>query len=94
MKTFTLAALTACAVALEDPLSRAEANINMVVMISAPGLVSPDKILNLAEKSEEEALWERRLTPMGQRQQFLIGSELRKRYVEESMTLEPDFIVS
>jgi hypothetical protein len=33
------------------------------------------------------------LTPIGQRQQFLIGSELRERYVTEAQLLEPDYIV-
>ena len=48
MKSFALTTLVSCIAAQEDPLSRANSNINMVVMINAPGLVSPDKILNLA----------------------------------------------
>ena len=94
MKSFALATLASCIAAQDDPLSRVNSNINMVVMINAPGLVSPEKILNLAQNTEDEALWEGRLTPMGQRQQFLIGSELRKRYVDEAMMMEPNFVVS
>ena len=48
MRSFALAVLVSCITAQEDPLSRANSNINMVVMINAPGLVSPEKILNLA----------------------------------------------
>ena len=70
MKTFQIAlGIASCIAAQEfDPVSRAEADLAMVIMINAPGLSSPKRILNLAKNPSEEAQWQNRITPMGQRQ--------------------------
>ena len=70
MKTFQVAVgLAACISAQDYPeVDRTGADLAAVVMINAPSLNSPKKILNLAENPEEEAQWENRITPMGQRQ--------------------------
>ena len=96
MKTFAVSAgIAALAAAQEyDPISRANADLSMVIMINAQGLCNPTKILNLCVDPSDEALWQDRISPMGQRQQFLIGSELRKRYVEEAQLMSEDYVVS
>ena len=59
MNTFKVTlGLAACAAAQEfDPLSRANSDLSMVVMINAPALSSPTKILNLAVNQDDEAQW-------------------------------------
>ena len=50
--------------------------------------------LNMAVDPSQEPKYANRITPLGQRQQFLIGSELRLRYVDEAKVLSPDYIIS
>lgn len=37
---------------------------------------------------------EMKITPLGQRQQFLIGSELRRRFVVEEQMLDEKYVIS
>ena len=59
MRTFAVAAgIAALAAAKEiDPISRANADLNMVIMINAQGISNPTKILNLAADPSDEAQW-------------------------------------
>jgi hypothetical protein len=42
----------------------------------------------------EEPIYLGELTPLGQRQQYLIGTEFRKRYVDEALLMNPLYTVS
>jgi hypothetical protein len=48
----------------------------------------------LAVKPSEEPIYLGELTPLGQRQQFLIGSEFRARYVDEALFMNPLYTVN
>lgn len=83
----------ACALALtattalassEDPYSREGRDLAFLVALNGPALTSPSTSLGLASDATQEPKYANRITPVGQRQQFLIGSELRRRYVEEA----------
>jgi len=60
-------------------------NIKMVIVLTNGGVEYPPHNFGLAvDSSINEIDAPGYLTPLGQRQQFLIGSELRTRYVDES----------
>ena len=56
--------------------------------------MSPETSLNLAENPAQEPKYANRITPVGQRQQFLIGTELRRRYVDEAKFLSADYNIA
>ena len=92
--TFVSALVALVASADEDIYSREGRDVTFVVALNAPALSSPQTSLNLAEDPAQEPKYANRITPVGQRQQFLIGSELRRRYVTESKTLDEEYIIS
>lgn len=81
-------ALLAAIVNADDIYSREGRELSFVVALNAPALSSPQTSLNLAVDPSQEPKYAHRITPVGQRQQFLIGSELRRRYVDEANLLE------
>ena len=78
----------------EDPYSREGRDLSMLVFANAPALSTPQTNLMLALDPAEQFKYANRITPLGQRQQFLIGSELRTRYVNECSLLSADYIIS
>ena len=93
-KLFASALLAAAAVAQDDDVSRLGKNIKMVVVVSNGGVEYPAHNFGLAtDPAMNNVGVPGELTPLGQRQQFLIGSELRTRYVDESRTLLYDYYV-
>lgn len=58
-------------------------NIKYVYQISAQGSHTPKKLLGLTAQKEDEPKFADYVTPLGIRQQYMIGDELRYRYVEE-----------
>jgi len=65
-----------------------------LVVVNTEGVSTPARGFELVESPEQEPKAFQNLTPLGQRQQFLIGSELRKRYVEEAKVLAENYVVS
>ena len=59
-------------------------NVEFVLQVSTPGASTPVKNFYRAKNVQEEIKIDNFLTPLGQRQQFLVGTELRSRYVTES----------
>jgi len=86
--------LAAIVLADDDSVSREGRKLSFLVGLNAPALSSPSTSLNLAVDPAQEPKFANRITPVGQRQQFLIGSELRKRYVDEAHLLSADYIIS
>ena len=86
MKGFIGAAIAfaALASASDDDVSRAGKSYSQIVVMSTAGLMYPTKSFNLTADAADEPTNLGHLTPLGQRQHYLIGSELRKRYVEEA----------
>ena len=79
---------------VEDLFLHCLYELSMIILLQGPALSSPSVNLNLSVDSSEDFKYANRITPLGQRQQFLIGSELRTRYVYESQTLSEDYIIS
>ena len=90
--SFVLGLIAASAQALGP--SREGRDITMVIALNSPALSTPPTSLNLALDPAQEPVYANRITPLGQRQQFLIGSELRRRYVDEAGVLEADYVIS
>jgi hypothetical protein len=89
-KSFTsaLLAMVACA------QSRLGENIKMVIVLSNGGVEYPPHNFGLSTDAAINSIHApNELTPLGQRQQYLIGTELRVRYVDESLTMLPDYYV-
>lgn len=85
MKGFIAAAIAFVGViATDDDVSRAGQSFQQVIALSTTGLIYPTKSFNLAQDPSQEPTWPGHLSPLGQRQHYLIGSELRKRYVDEA----------
>jgi len=84
MATKLLAALAVAASAAESDVSREGKSFSSVFVITAPGVTYPMVNFGLAANEANEPEYPGHLTPLGQRQHYLIGSELRKRYVDES----------
>jgi hypothetical protein len=89
MKSICKAIFAAASVsaASTDPNSRTGKNVQFVYQISAQGSAYPQENLKLAKNADEEANKLNDVTPLGIRQQYMIGNELRYRYVEESPLL-------
>lgn len=77
----------------DDP-SREGRDLAMILMVQGPAMSTPETNLFWAKDESENFKYANRITPLGQRQQFLIGSELRRRYVFESALLSEDYIIS
>jgi hypothetical protein len=60
--------------------------------MTSSGLQYPFEFLGYSK--DEPVGLEDELTPLGQRQHFLIGSELRTRYVTEAKLLRSDYLIS
>lgn len=65
-------------------VSKSGVNVKYVYQVSAQGSHTPKALLNLAKNKDEEAKYADYVTPLGIRQQYMIGNELRYRYVEET----------
>jgi len=91
---FKFAIALMAAVASADDVSRQDRDLAFLIGLNAPALTSPQTSLNLAVDSTQEPKYANRITPVGQRQQFLIGSELRRRYVDEAKLCKSDYIIS
>jgi hypothetical protein len=64
-------------------VSRNGKNVKFVFQVSAQGSHTPGTSLGWAKDASEEPKQFNYVTPLGIRQQYMIGNELRYRYVEE-----------
>jgi hypothetical protein len=71
---------------LSHSFAQTEKDVRFVLQVSTPGASTPAVNFYKASNIIDEPKIDNYLTPLGQRQQFLIGSELRRRYVDESKT--------
>ena len=74
----------------------AAATITGVIMANGPGVTTPQIAFGLAVDPAAEPVLKEHLTPLGQRQQYLIGTELRARYTVggDSPLLEANYNVN
>ena len=68
-------------------------SLSQLIVVSTAGQAYPQHVFNLAANPSEEPRHLGHITPLGQRQHFLVGSELRHRYVNEGKLLSEDYIV-
>jgi hypothetical protein len=64
-------------------VSRSGKNVKYIYQISAQGSHTPHEHLKLTQNPDDEPEYLDYVTPLGIRQQYMIGDELRLRYVEE-----------
>ena len=88
MKAF---GVTLCITALA---SAQDAKLKTVIMLNAPGLSTPQKNLNLVTNPADEAQSLDQLSLVGKRQQYMIGNELRQRYVNNVNLLSENYVIS
>lgn len=89
-KLFTIMCLAALTEAQNTLINRAYST-----SWAAPGSQEPHHSYNLAKNADEEPTRSGSLTALGQRQMYLIGNELRHRYVEDDKTfLSSDYLIS
>jgi len=68
--------------------------LTSVIMANGPGISTPSIAFGLAVDPNAEPSLKEHLTPLGQRQQYLIGTELRQRYCVDSPLLEANYNVN
>jgi len=85
-----IAALTANLI--NAAITENDTKLNQVIVMSTVGLSYPFEFLGYSKN--EPIGMETQLTPLGQRQHFLIGSELRNRYITEAKLLNEDYLIS
>lgn len=66
-----------------------QAELSFVAQLSRHGIRAPKKYFNFNKHWQEYELAE--LTPPGQRQQYLIGAEMRRRYIEDYPLLDSSY---
>lgn len=71
-------------------VSRNGVDVKYVFQISAQGSTTPSKNLGWAKDPAEEPKILGYVTPLGIRQQYMIGNELRLRYIEEQTDFMAD----
>ena len=65
-------------------VSRLGKNILLLHEVSTPGFTTPSVLFNKVKNATEEPKYKENLTPLGKRQQYIVGGEYRLRYVEEA----------
>ena len=55
--------------------------LSKVIELSTPGAKAPEVIYDFAKNPEDNFKIPNHVTPLGMRQQYLVGHELRSRYV-------------
>jgi hypothetical protein len=95
--TAVLALVATISVAQENDypeVSRLGRNILMLHEVSAPGFTTPKVLYNKTKNATEEPRYKENLTPLGQRQQYIVGGEYRLRYVEEASFLNYSYDIT
>jgi hypothetical protein len=66
----------------------------LVFEVSLPGASTPSVLYGKTQNAQEEPRFKDYLTAIGQRQQYLVGSEYRLRYVEEAQFLNYSYDIN
>ena len=64
-----------------------------VIEFVTPGSHAPEQIFDFAAKKEDNFKVPGELTPLGIRQQYLLGEELRFRYTQDNALFSPDYYI-
>jgi hypothetical protein len=75
-------------------VSRLGKNILYLTEVSTPGFSTPKVLFNKTKNATEEPKYKDYMTPLGQRQQYIVGGEYRLRYVEEAALLNYSYDIT
>lgn len=93
LKSALIAAFALAAQAQD--VSRQGMEFNGLFMVSAPGVSTPNVAFGLCQNPSDEPTRFNQLTPLGQRQMYLIGNEMGLRYITEAKDfLQDDYVIS
>jgi hypothetical protein len=88
-----IAALSASSVHALTTETQNARSLSQLIIVSTAGQAYPTHVFNLATNPGDEPRHLGHITPLGQRQHFLVGSELRHRYVNEGKLLNTEYNV-
>lgn len=84
----TLVTTVSCQQQLDHPeVSRLGRTLLLLHEVSTPGFATPAVLFGKTKNATDEPKFKDNLTPLGQRQQYIVGGEYRLRYVEEAALL-------
>jgi hypothetical protein len=66
----------------------------MLFEVSAAGATTPKTLFNQTKNSTDEPKYKDYLTALGSRQQYIVGTEYRIRFVEEAMFLNYSYDIT
>lgn len=75
-------------------VSRAGKNLLLLTEVTSPGLSTPAVLYNKVKNATDEPKYREYLTPLGKRQQYIVGGEYRLRYVEEASFLNYSYDIT
>jgi len=75
-------------------VSRLGRKILLLQEVSTPGFTTPKVFYGKTLNSSDEPKYKEQLTPLGQRQQYIVGGEYRLRYVEEAALLNYSYDIT
>lgn len=78
----------------QDPVSKLGKDVRLVFEVSLEGASTPSVLYGKTQNSQDEPRFKDYLTPLGQRQQYLVGSEYRLRYVDEAQYLNYSYDIN
>ena len=94
---FALFATVSLAQSVDDDypeVSRLGKNILYLTEVSTPGFATPKVLFGKTKNATEEPKYKDYMTPLGQRQQYIVGGEYRLRYVEEASFLNYSYDIT
>lgn len=91
---FTLFATLSLAQDDFPEVSRLGKNILYLTEVSTPGFSTPKVLFGKTKNATEEPKYKDNMTPLGQRQQYIVGGEYRLRYVEEAAFLNYSYDIT
>jgi hypothetical protein len=92
---FTLVATVSAISATDYPeVSRVGKQILQLSEVTTPGFATPPVLFNKVKNATDEPKYKSYLTPLGKRQQYIVGGEYRLRYVEEAPLLNYSYDIT
>jgi len=75
-------------------VSKLGKDIRLVFEVSLAGASTPSVLYNKTQNPQDEPRFKDFLTPLGQRQMYLVGQEYRYRYVDEAQFLNYSYDIN
>ncbi|CDW80158.1 histidine acid phosphatase family protein [Stylonychia lemnae] len=88
------AAIVVCGIASAKEPSRVGQTTRLIIDLSGPGATTPKTLFGKTKTPTDEPKFPNQVTPLGQRQQFIVGQELRTRYYQDAGFLNYSYDIS